>query len=97
MPVRVALVTPLELSRVAEMPLIGVAELGFLKNATEAIRRLVLVVRVLLIVKEACWDVKEHELKVIPIVVYNNSHDDDDEEVDLHLSTQRWLKYPKHP
>jgi len=88
MPVRVARVTPLELRRVAEMPLIGVAELGFLKKATEAISLLVVVVRVLLIVKEACWDVKEQELKVIPLVVYFNSNDYDDS-VNLHLCTQQ--------
>jgi hypothetical protein len=65
----VALVTPAEFRRVAEMPLIGVAELGFLKKDIEAMSRLVVVVLVLLIVKEACWEVREQELKVIPLVV----------------------------
>ena len=54
MPVNVALVTPFELRRVAEMPLIGEAEFGFLKYAIDAMTLLVVVDLTLLMVSEAC-------------------------------------------
>lgn len=49
----VALVTPDELKRVADIPVIGDAEFGFLKNAIDAIILFVDVDLVLLTVSEA--------------------------------------------